>query len=108
MSGPEEPLALDRLIHEPNRLAILTVLSSAQDADFLFLQRTLGLTNGNLSSHLSKLEEAGLVTIVKAFRGRKPHTSVALTVVGRSRIRDHWDQLDRLKHLSLPVDPQGT
>jgi winged helix DNA-binding protein len=56
---PEPDLALDRLIHEPGRLAILTVLSSASDADFLFVQRATGLTNGNLSSHLTKLGPPG-------------------------------------------------
>ena len=59
MLQPEEDLVLDRLIHEPGRLAILTVLSSVRDADFVFLQRATGLTKGNLSSHLTKLEDAG-------------------------------------------------
>ena len=78
-------LDLDRLIHEPGRLAILTVLSSVADADFLFLQRATGLTKGNLSSHLSKLEEAGLVAITKRFVRKKPNTSVAITELGRER-----------------------
>ena len=99
---PEGDLELDRLIHEPSRLAILTVLSSAATADFVFLQRTTKLTNGNLSSHLTKLEEAGLVTINKTFVGKKPHTSVALTKDGRKRVAQHWDQLDRLKRLATP------
>ena len=81
---PEPDLALDRLIHEPGRLAILTVLSSASDADFLFVQRATGLTKGNLSSHLTKLEDAGLVAVEKRFVGRKPNTR-------------HWEQLDRLR-----------
>ena len=55
MLVPEEAPVLDRLIHEPGRLAILTVLSSVTDADFVFLQRATGLTKGNLSSHLTKL-----------------------------------------------------
>jgi hypothetical protein len=55
MSASSDTPGLDRLIHEPTRLALLTVLSSTEDADFVFLQRTLKLTNGNLSSHLSKL-----------------------------------------------------
>ena len=79
MLQPEEDLVLDRLIHEPGRLAILTVLSSVRDADFVFLQRATGLTKGNLSSHLTKLEDAGLVTIEKRFVRKKPNTSVALT-----------------------------
>jgi DNA-binding MarR family transcriptional regulator len=100
MSSPEHELVLDRLIHEPGRLAILTVLSSTKDADFTFLQRTTKLTNGNLSSHLSKLEGAGLVSIEKTFVGKKPNTSVALTKLGRQRIATHWEQLDRLRALS--------
>ena len=63
MPGPDDPLVVDRLIHEPGRLAILTVLSSAASADFVFLRRATGLTAGNLSSHLGRLEEAGLVEI---------------------------------------------
>jgi DNA-binding transcriptional ArsR family regulator len=102
MSQPEEELLLDRLIHEPGRLAILTVLSSVRAADFVFLQRTTGLTKGNLSSHLTKLEEAGLVEIHKRFVGKKPNTNVALTAVGKERIARHWDQLERLKRLSEP------
>ena len=102
MSQPNEELLLDRLIHEPGRLAILTVLSSVQAADFVFLQRTTGLTKGNLSSHLTKLEDAGLVEIHKRFIGKKPNTNVALTAVGKQRIARHWDQLERLKHLSGP------
>ncbi len=100
MLQPEEDLVLDRLIHEPGRLAILTVLSSVRDADFVFLQRATGLTKGNLSSHLTKLEDAGLVTIEKRFVRKKPNTNVALTAVGRQRIANHWNQLERLKTLA--------
>ena len=102
MSQPNVELLLDRLIHEPGRLAILTVLSSVQAADFVFLQRTTGLTKGNLSSHLTKLEDAGLVEIHKRFVGKNPNTNVALTAVGKQRIARHWDQLEHLKHLSEP------
>ena len=102
MSEPNEELVLDRLIHEPGRLAILTVLSSVKSADFVFLQRTTGLTKGNLSSHLTKLEEAGLVQIEKRFVLKKPNTNVELTRVGRERIAEHWSQLDRLKTLAQP------
>ena len=103
MSEPRGELILDRLIHEPGRLAILTVLSSVRDADFVFLQRTTGLTKGNLSSHLTKLEGAGLVAIQKRFIHKKPNTNVALTAVGKQRIAHHWDQLERLKTVSERV-----
>ena len=100
MSQPRDDLFLDRLIHEPGRLAILTVLSSVSDADFVFLLRATGLTKGNLSSHLTRLEDAGLVTIEKRFVRKKPNTNVALTAEGKRRVARHWDQLDRLKTLS--------
>ena len=96
MSAGSE-VVLDRLIHEPARLAILTMLSSVAAADFVFLQRSTGLTQGNLSSHLTKLEEAGLVRIEKSFVGKRPNTNVALTPTGKERIAAHWDQLDQLK-----------
>jgi DNA-binding transcriptional ArsR family regulator len=100
MPEPDGELILDRLIHEPGRLAILTVLTSVKEADFVFLQRTTGLTKGNLSSHLAKLEEAGLVAIEKRFIRKKPNTNVALTGLGAGRIARHWEQLERLKRLS--------
>ena len=100
MPEPSDELILDRLIHEPGRLAILTVLSSVTDADFVFLQRTTGLTKGNLSSHLTKLEDAGLVAIEKRFIRKKPNTNIALTALGKKRIAKHWEQLERLKQLS--------
>ncbi len=107
MPQPRDDLILDRLIHEPGRLAIMTVLSSVMAADFVFLQRTTGLTKGNLSSHLTKLEEAGLVTIEKRFVLKKPNTNVALTPEGMRRVTDHWHQLERLKSLSeTPPSPE--
>jgi DNA-binding transcriptional ArsR family regulator len=102
MPAAEHEPALDRLVHEPGRLAILTVLSAVRDADFVFLQRATGLTKGNLSSHLGKLEEAGLVTIEKRFVQKKPNTNVALTPDGKDRISRHWQQLERLRDLARP------
>ena len=99
MSTVRDELALDKLVHEPGRLAVLTVLSSVTDADFLFLQRATGLTKGNLSSHLAKLEDAGLVAIEKRFIRKKPNTSVSITATGRERIARHWAQLERIKGL---------
>jgi DNA-binding MarR family transcriptional regulator len=92
-------LDLDRLVHEPGRLAVLTILSAVADADFLFLQRATGLTKGNLSSHLAKLEDGGLVAIEKRFVGKRPNTKVVLTDAGRERIAEHWERLEALKTL---------
>jgi len=97
----DDGLVLDRLVHEPGRLAILTVLTSVSDADFVFLQRTTGLTQGNLSSHLSRLEDAGLVTVTKSFVQKKPNTKVTITAEGAERVGRHWDQLERLRNRSV-------
>ena len=74
---------LDRVVHEPARLAIMAVLYSVESADFLYLLHSTGLTKGNLSSHLMRLEEAGYVHISKSFRGKLPLTTCSLTATGR-------------------------
>lgn len=83
-------VSLDKLIHEPARLAIMAVLYSCEGADFIYLQKTTGLTKGNLSSHLSKLEEAGYIAIEKGFKGKFPHTICRLTEKGRKAFADYW------------------
>ncbi len=93
----EEMAGLDRLVHEPARLAILTALSTCQRADFVFLQRITGLNAGNLSSHLTRLEEAGLVAVEKQFVGKRPNTLVHLTAAGQQAITRHWLQLEALR-----------
>jgi DNA-binding MarR family transcriptional regulator len=86
---------LDRLIHEPARLLIVTILSTVASADFLFLQRETGLTKGNLSGHLSKLEEAGYVKIEKTFKGKLPLTVCRLTATGQKALAQYRQQLLR-------------
>jgi DNA-binding transcriptional ArsR family regulator len=109
MSAPFERLAaLDRLIHEPARLAILTALAACQSAEFLFLQRLTGLTKGNLSSHLAKLEEGGLVLIEKTFSGKTPHTFLRLTDDGRQAIAAHWQRLEQLGRAAQQWKPDAT
>jgi len=77
------PNDIDKLIHEPARLNIMTRLYVVESADFLFMMRQTGLTFGNLSAHMSKLEEAGYIEIIKEFVGKKPHTMLKLTEKGR-------------------------
>lgn len=80
----QRPIAsVDRLIHEPSRFMIMAHLYVVESADFLFLIRQTGLTWGNLSSHLSKLEAAGYMAIEKEFLGKKPHTMLRITDEGR-------------------------
>jgi DNA-binding MarR family transcriptional regulator len=84
-------------VHEPARLAALTALSACESADFVFLQRLTGLQPGNLSQHLAKLEEAGFVTLTKAFAGKYRQTTVRITEAGRKAVAQHWKRLDALK-----------
>lgn len=98
MTTPFKGIAgLERLVHEPSRLAILTALSACESADFQYLQRLTGLTKGNLSSHLGKLEEGGLVVIEKTFRGRTPSTTLRLTASGSETIEAYWKTLEDLR-----------
>lgn len=80
---------LDRTIHEPARLMIMTVLFATGEADFLYLQRECGLTQGNLSSHLGKLEDAEYVLIEKMFKGKYPLTVCSLTQKGRAAFEEY-------------------
>jgi DNA-binding transcriptional ArsR family regulator len=84
---------IDRLIHEPVRLMIMTILQGVEEADFLYLQREGGFTQGNLSSHLAKLEEAGYVGIEKKFKGKFPLTVCRLTPRGKRALEGYSQTL---------------
>ncbi len=82
-----EPIEnLDRVIHEPARLKILTHLYVVESGDFVYLMRATNLTRGNLSSHMTKLEEAGYIGVEKEFVDRKPLTMLRLTPKGRAAL----------------------
>ena len=84
---------LDRIVHEPARLAIMAVLYTVERADFLYLLHSTGLTKGNLSSHLMRLEEVGYVQITKSFRGKQPQTTCELTDAGRDAFQIYRQRL---------------
>lgn len=90
---------LDRLIHEPARLRIMVILAGVASADFKFLWNALGITKGNLSSHMDRLEQAGYVAITKSFNGKMPHTDYQITVAGQKALDEYWRQLDLLRNL---------
>lgn len=97
----KEMARLDKLIHEPARLAIMSALDACTLAEFLFLQELTGLTKGNLSSHLSKLEKAGYIQINKNFvRQKIPHTTIRITREGQAAILQYWEQLDRIREIT--------
>ena len=78
---------IDRLIHEPGRLMLMALLYVVQSADFTFLMSQTGLTWGNLSAHMTKLEEAGYIQVEKSFKGRRPNTMLSLTPLGRAAFK---------------------
>ena len=91
---------IDRVIHEPARLQIMTMLSGVDWADFPSLCRGLGLTRGNLSAHCARLERAGHVQVKKSFIGRIPHTQYRLTPKGRRVLKEYWAAMDQIRQLA--------
>ena len=87
---------IDRVIHSPARLKILAFLAAVDSADFIFLMNQVGLTRGNLSSHLNTLEEAGYVSIQKEFVDKVPRTLIRLTDEGRAAIQDYRSQMSTI------------
>lgn len=97
MTENENPtVGLDETVHQRHRLGILTITSRASQADFGYLREALGLTPGNLSTHLTVLEDAGLVHVEKGYEGRRPRTWVSITKKGRAALAAEMDALARL------------
>jgi len=88
--------SINRVVHEPVRLAILKILTSAKEVDFNFLLTTLGVTKGNLATHINKLETTGLLEVKKEFRGKVPHTSYKITRTGRRQFQKYWENMKAL------------
>jgi len=99
MSDPEKQVKdldiseIDKLIHEPVRLSIIAHLYALDSADALFLKNQIGLTWGNLSTHLKRLEEAGYIEVMKEFIDRKPVTSLKLTDTGREAFHNYRERM---------------
>ena len=95
-AGISSLVNIDQIIHAPARLTVLTYLYVVESVDFVFLKNMTGLTWGNLSTHLSKLEEADYVTIEKKFKGKKPHTMIRLTDKGRAAFREYKQNMQKV------------
>ena len=93
-AAPLELGALDRLIHDPTRLMLVSFLYVVESADFVFLKSQTKLTGGNISSHMSKLEEAGYVNVKKRFVGKRPQTMFRLTKRGRNAFEKYRKSLN--------------
>ena len=96
-SAPFSYEGLDRVIHEKARLGLLTsLMAHPKGLAFADLKQLCGLTDGNLSRHIQVLEEAGLVTLIKGYEGKRPHTRCRLTGQGRTRFAEYLDTLERV------------
>ncbi|MFX1390093.1 MAG: winged helix-turn-helix domain-containing protein [Promethearchaeota archaeon] len=92
-----QPLTdIDKIIHEPARLMIMSYLYVVESADFVFLRNQTGLTDGNLSSHLTKLESSGYVDIEKKFKGKKPQTILKLSKKGREAFDHYREKMEQV------------
>jgi predicted ArsR family transcriptional regulator len=104
-TGPEHPTnGLDETVHQRHRLGILTITGEAQRAEFGYLREALGLTPGNLSKHLTVLEQAGMVEVEKGYAGRRPRTWVRITSQGRAALAAELATLTELlrRHATTP------
>lgn len=102
-----DPLSLDDRIHARLRLAIMALLAGVEAAEFTWLRDELGATDGNLGSHLRKLEDAGFVAMSKAFEGRTPVTRYRITDEGRRAFQAYLDQLARVLGVDSEVLKRG-
>jgi len=106
MTADQHPTnGLDETVHQRHRLGILTITAEAQRAEFGYLREALGLTPGNLSRHLTVLEEAGLVQVEKGYSGRRPRTWVRITGPGREGLATELTALTELvrRHADRPI-----
>lgn len=97
--------SIDRLIHEPSRMQIMAILYAGEQVSFLYLLNETGLTKGNLSNHLTRLEQGGYICIEKSFRGKIPQTLLSITPQGRSAFQAYRKQLKQIAD-ALPASDQ--
>jgi DNA-binding MarR family transcriptional regulator len=107
-AGSHPALGFDDVVHQRTRLGILAVLAEATEADFTYLRKVLDLTDGNLGRHLEILEGAGLITISKGYRGRRPRTWATITAEGRRALRHELASMQALmQRLDSAVSAHG-
>ena len=100
--NPEPFLQLDRVIHEKGRLAIMSMLAAAPELSFTEMRDALGMTDGNLTTHIRTLQEAGYVSITKSFRNNRPHTTCSLTASGKKAFTNYINLLETIIQQTKP------
>ena len=94
--NPEPFLQLDRVIHEKGRLAIMSMLAASPELSFTELRDTLAMTDGNLTTHIRALQQAGYVAVAKSFQNRRPLTTCSLTGNGRKAFAEYVNLLEQI------------
>ena len=94
--NPEAFLNLDRVIHEKGRLAIMSMLAASPELSFTELRDALGMTDGNVTTHIRTLQEAGYVAVAKSYQNKRPLTTVSLTNQGRKAFTEYVDLLEKI------------
>jgi len=102
-----EIMNIDRLVHSPARLSILTYLSVVEEGDAVYLLNQTGLTWGNLSANVTRLKEAGYIEVVKEFKDKKPHTLLKLTGKGRKAFQGYQNKMKELLDIKEPISREG-
>jgi DNA-binding MarR family transcriptional regulator len=100
--NPEPFLQLDRVIHEKGRLAIMSMLGATPELSFTEMRNTLNMTDGNLTTHIRTLQEAGYVSVTKAFQNNRPLTTCSLTAAGRKAFNSYINLLEQIVQQTRP------
>jgi len=101
--NPEPFLQLDRVIHEKGRMAIMSLLAATPELSFTELKQTLNMTDGNLTTHIRTLQQAGYVGVTKWVRDRRPVTTCAMTVAGRAAFANYVNLLEQIVAQTRPT-----
>ena len=100
--NPEPFLNLDRVIHEKGRLAIMSLLAASPELSFTELRDTLNMTDGNVTTHIRTLKEAGYISVAKSYQNNRPHTACTLTVAGRKAFAAYINLLEDIVQQTKP------
>lgn len=94
--NPEPFLNLDRVIHEKGRMAIMSLLAATPEMSFTELRDTLSMTDGNITTHIKTLQQAGYVSVTKSVQNNRPLTTCSLTTAGRAAFKDYVELLEQI------------
>jgi DNA-binding MarR family transcriptional regulator len=101
--NPEPFLQIDRVIHEKGRMGIMSLLAASPELSFTEMRETLEMTDGNLTSHIRTLQQAGYVSIAKTYQNNRPLTTCSLTAAGRKAFTTYIDLLDQIVRQTRPA-----